>query len=56
MKAGVDTLELATDDDLVDAVLRFADLRKRQPRQLAAAAGLPAHLRGPPSSSAETRP
>ena len=26
-RAGVDTLELGTDDDLVDAVLRFADLR-----------------------------
>jgi uncharacterized protein (DUF58 family) len=30
--AGVDTLELATDDDLVDAVLRFADLRKQRSR------------------------
>ena len=28
--AGVDALELATDDDLVDAVLRFADLRKQR--------------------------
>ena len=28
--AGVDVLELSTDDDLVDAVMRFADLRKRQ--------------------------
>jgi uncharacterized protein (DUF58 family) len=31
--AGVDALELATDDDIVTAVLRFADLR-RQRRQL----------------------
>ena len=30
--AGVDALELATDDDLVDAILRFADLRKRRSR------------------------
>ncbi len=28
--AGVDALELATDDDLVDTILRFADLRKRR--------------------------
>jgi uncharacterized protein (DUF58 family) len=31
-KAGVDTLELGTDDDLVDAVLRFADLKKQRSR------------------------
>jgi len=30
--AGVDTLELGTDDDLVDAVLRFADLKKQRSR------------------------
>ncbi len=41
--AGVDTLELATDDDLVDAILRFADLRKRR-TQLATGGGLPPHL------------
>jgi uncharacterized protein (DUF58 family) len=41
--AGVDALELATDDDLVDAVLRFADLRKRR-SQLATGGGLPQHL------------
>jgi uncharacterized protein (DUF58 family) len=29
-KAGVDTLELSTDDDLAAAILRFADLRKRR--------------------------
>ncbi len=29
-KAGVDTLELSTDDDLTAAILRFAELRKRQ--------------------------
>ncbi len=30
--AGVDVLELSTEDDLVDAILRFADLRKRRGR------------------------
>lgn len=44
-EAGVDALELSTDDDLVDAILRFADLRKRR-SQLAAGGGLPKHLRG----------
>ncbi len=42
-QAGVDALELSTDDDLVDTVLRFADLRKRR-SQLAGGAGRPAHL------------
>ena len=31
-RAGVDTLELATDDDLVDAILRFSDLKKQRSR------------------------
>jgi uncharacterized protein (DUF58 family) len=43
--AGVDALELSTGDDLVDAILRFADLRKRR-SQLAAGSSLPQHLRG----------
>ena len=42
-KAGVDALELATDDNLTDAILRFADLRKRR-SQLAAGGSLPQHL------------
>lgn len=42
-RAGVDTLELATDDDLLDAILRFADLRRQRSR-LAAGGGVPAHL------------
>ena len=42
-KAGVDTLELATDDALFDAILRFADLRKQRSR-LATGGGVPAHL------------
>lgn len=41
--AGVDAIELATDDNLVDALMRFADLRKRR-SQLAAGGQLPAHL------------
>jgi uncharacterized protein (DUF58 family) len=44
-QAGVDALELSTDGDLVDAILRFADLRKRR-SQLAAGGGLPLHLAG----------
>ena len=43
-QAGVDALELSTDDHLVDAILRFADLRKRR-SQLAAGGSLPHHLR-----------
>ena len=42
-RAGVDTLELATDDDLLDAILRFADLRRQRSR-IAAGGGVPAHL------------
>jgi uncharacterized protein (DUF58 family) len=42
--AGVDALELATDDDLADAILRFADLRKRRTR-LSGGAMSP-HLKG----------
>ncbi len=44
-RAGVDTLELATDDDLVDTVLRFVDLRRQRAR-LSAGGGMPAHLQG----------
>ena len=31
-RSGVDTLELSTDDQLMDAILRFADLRKQRNR------------------------
>ena len=43
-RAGVDTLELATNGDLVNALMRFTDLRRQRSR---AAAGkrLPAHLK-----------
>ena len=40
--AGVDCLELSTEDDLVDSIMRFADLRKR--RSQLAAGGFPQHL------------
>jgi uncharacterized protein (DUF58 family) len=42
-RAGVDCLELATDGDLVDALMRFADLRKRRSR-LVGGGSLPKHL------------
>ena len=42
-KAGVDTLELATDDALFDAILRFSDLRRQRSR-LAAGGGVAGHL------------
>ncbi|GAB4041186.1 MAG: DUF58 domain-containing protein [Rubrivivax sp.] len=41
-RAGVDTLELATDDDLLASLLRFADLRRRR----AFGPRLPSHLTG----------
>lgn len=43
--AGMDVLELSTGDDLVDAILRFADLRRTQSR-LGAGNGLPLQLAG----------
>jgi len=42
--AGVDALELSTDGDLVDAVIRFTEMRKRRAR-LSAGGSFPAHLR-----------
>ena len=41
-RAGVDTLELSTDDDLVEALTRFTELRKRRSR--VSRGSLPAHL------------
>ena len=41
--AGVDALELSTDGDLLDALLRFADLRQLRSR-LACGGGMPHHL------------
>jgi uncharacterized protein (DUF58 family) len=43
-RAGVDTLELSTDSDLVDALMRFTDMRKRRSRSQPSAA-LQTHLR-----------
>ncbi len=46
-RAGVDTLELSTDGDLVDALMGFTDLRKRRSRLSgghAAGGKLPIHL------------
>lgn len=42
-RSNVDALELSTDADLVDAIVRFVDMRKR--RTQLSAGGLPAHLR-----------
>lgn len=42
-QAGVDALELSTDGDLVDALVRFIEMRKRRLRL--AAGSLPAHLK-----------
>lgn len=50
-KAGVDALELSTGDDLVDVILRFADLRKRR-SQVAAGGGMPQHIK---ATSMESR-
>jgi uncharacterized protein (DUF58 family) len=44
-KAQVDTLELATDDDLLESLLRFVALRRQRARQRSGA-HMPAHLRG----------
>ncbi|MBX3610325.1 MAG: DUF58 domain-containing protein [Hydrogenophaga sp.] len=43
-RAGVDTLELATDDDLADAVLRFVDMRKQRVRHNPGARPVPTQL------------
>jgi len=43
-RAGVDALELSTEDHIIDAILRFADLRRRRGRW--AAGNLPKHLGG----------
>ena len=43
-QAGVDTLELSTHDDLVNALVRFTDLRKQRSRATAGGA-LPQHLK-----------
>lgn len=42
-RAGVDTLELATDGDLVEALVRFVEMRRRRTRL--SSGSLPAHLK-----------
>ena len=42
--SGADTLELATDEDLIEALLRFVDLRRQRAR-LKTPARFPAHLK-----------
>jgi len=46
-RAGVDTLELATNDDLVESILRFSDLKKQRSRLAngSARSRAPSHLR-----------
>jgi uncharacterized protein (DUF58 family) len=47
-RAGVDSLELATDDDMVDSILRFVDLKKQRSRLAnwnGPLSGAPSHLR-----------
>ncbi len=52
-RSGADTLELATDDDLLDAMLRFCDLRRQRAR-LKTPARFPAHFkRAAPATSAQ---
>jgi uncharacterized protein (DUF58 family) len=48
--AGVDVLELSTGDDLIDAVMRFAGLRKARIR-LASGGGMPAHVAAAPAGN-----
>jgi uncharacterized protein (DUF58 family) len=43
VKSGVDALELSTDADLVDAIVRFVEMRKR--RSQLSSGSLPAHLK-----------
>jgi uncharacterized protein (DUF58 family) len=42
-RAGVDTLELSTDADLVEAMVRFTEMRKRRSRL--SSGSLPSHLK-----------
>ena len=51
-QGGVDALELSTDDDLVEAIVRFADMRKR--RSAAARRRDPIHLTPRPHDDAST--
>ncbi|MEO8155666.1 MAG: DUF58 domain-containing protein [Rhizobacter sp.] len=46
--AGVDALELSTDEDLVSTLLRFVELRRQRSRQ-SAGGGMPSHLKPTPT-------
>jgi uncharacterized protein (DUF58 family) len=50
-RAGADTLELSTDDDLLEAMLRFAVLRRQRSR-LKVGGRWPTHLRTPAGAGA----
>lgn len=43
-RAGVDALELSTDGELVEAIVRFVEMRRLRQRTSGAAARLPSHL------------
>jgi uncharacterized protein (DUF58 family) len=49
-RAGVDALELSTDEDLVNTLLRFVELRRQRSR-LAAGGGMPTHLKPLPTEA-----
>jgi len=53
--SGADILELATDDDLLDVLLRFADMRRQRSR-LGAARRFPPHLRRARPAAGNTVP
>jgi len=53
--AGVDALELSTESDLLDALLRFAELRELRSRATSGG-GMPAHLEARPRTIPEARP
>ncbi|MFB0935133.1 MAG: DUF58 domain-containing protein [Propionivibrio sp.] len=52
--AGVDALELSTESDLLDALLRFAELRELRSRATSGG-GMPAHLEARPRTNPEAR-
>ena len=54
-QSGADVLELATDDDLLDALMRFADLRRQRARAKAPLR-FPAALKDPAGRAVESAP
>ncbi|MFY7855914.1 MAG: DUF58 domain-containing protein, partial [Rubrivivax sp.] len=55
-ESGADTLELATDDDVLDAMLRFADLRRQRARLKTPTRFPAAFRRAEAASPAEVQP